>query len=359
MKKLFISALGALAALCGALPAFAQSQPDNSPFGQALIFGFRGTNANDAQVQELCASLAAGRAGGVLFLGHNMRNAAQVSELTALFEGCAQRGGHNAIIAIDQEGGRVDRLGRLPEFARVPSFADLAQVGNDEELADIWFEMASDLVELGFNVNFAPVVDLAINPRNPVIARYERSLSDDPNVVRNLSALFIETHQLAGMRTVLKHFPGHGSSTTDTHRDVTDITATWSAIELEPYSLADTTQTAVMTGHLIHADLDSTLTPASLSASMQQAFLREKFGFNGVIVSDDLRMGALRDIGSIERLSVMAAQAGTDLLIYSAHSTQNETAINQALAATCALGVGGNTCLGVNRQRVERWMGWE
>ena len=92
---------------------------------------------------------------------------------------------------------------------------------------------------------------------------------------------------------------------------------------------------------------------------MQQGFLREKFGFNGVIVSDDLRMGALRDIGSIERLSVMAAQAGTDLLIYSAHSTQNETAINQALAATCALGVGGNTCLGVNRQRVERWMGWE
>ena len=79
---------------------------------------------------------------------------------------------------------------------------------------------------------------------------------------------------------------------------MTDITATWSAIELEPYSLADTTQTAVMTGHLIHADLDSTLTPASLSASMQQAFLREKFGFNGVIVSPDLNEGRVEAPGS-------------------------------------------------------------
>jgi len=160
--------------------------------------------------------------------------------------------------------------------------------------------MAAQLADAGFNMNLGPVVDLNLNPHNPVIGARDRSFSADPDVVTALATAFIEAHRQANIVTVAKHFPGHGSSTTDSHKTLADVSKTWRPIEIEPYQrlakagLLD----AVMIGHLYQprfSDMEGL--PASLSAKAVRA-LRDKswIDFDGVVISDDMEMGAVRDM---------------------------------------------------------------
>jgi beta-N-acetylhexosaminidase len=227
-------------------------------------------------------------------------------------------------IAVDQEGGVVQRL--APENGH-SSFPSARSVGANPSFASpeaaerLYAAMAEELAGAGFNLNFGPVVDLSLNPNNYVIVQRNRSFGADPNTVAALAGAFIRAHRAAGVATTAKHFPGHGSSTADSHKILADISETWQEIEIEPYrTLAkDGLLDAVMVGHLYHPRFsDGAKAPASLSGRAIAA-LRDKgqIGFKGVVVSDDLEMGAVRDDYSLEERVVKAVNAGTDLLVFS------------------------------------------
>ena len=180
--------------------------------------------------------------------------------------------------------------------------------------------MAAELAASGFNLNFGPVVDLNLNPWNPVIGQRDRSFGTDPNTVTMLARAFITAHRAADIVTVAKHFPGHGSSHVDSHKALADVSETWKEIELEPYrNLAkEGMLDAVMIGHLYHPRFsDGAKLPASLSRRAVQALRASYIGFDGMVVSDDMEMGAVSDDYSFEERVIKAVNAGTDLIVFS------------------------------------------
>jgi beta-N-acetylhexosaminidase len=196
--------------------------------------------------------------------------------------------------------------------------------------------MAKGIAAQGFTVNFGPVADLNINPNNQVIAKFGRAYSADPETVTAYDRAFIEGHHKAGLATALKHFPGHGSSTADSHEGFVDITKTWSEDELEPYRelIGEGVVDMVMVGHLYHADYadDDGQTPSSLSARWIDGVLRTDLGFDGVVISDDLEMGAIRDHFTLEQTVVEGVKAGMDILLFSNTGYQRPGLSKEVLA---------------------------
>jgi beta-N-acetylhexosaminidase len=220
------------------------------------------------------------------------------------------------IVAVDQEGGRVARLDETYGFPPTRSAAELGALNDPAVTGAEARTMAEVLVAAGVTLNLAPVVDLAVNPTNPIIAAVGRSYSADPDVVLAQATAFIEAHHAVGVACTLKHFPGHGSSTGDTHLGVVDVTDSWSEAELEPFAvlvergLAD----AVLTAHVFNAHLDPDH-PATLSKATVTGILRDRVGFTGAVLSDDLQMGAIRDAYGYDEAVALAIEAGIDLLV--------------------------------------------
>ncbi|WP_297110790.1 glycoside hydrolase family 3 N-terminal domain-containing protein [uncultured Devosia sp.] len=287
--------------------------------GQMIIVGFEGDGPQDSGVKAVAGDLAAGRLGGVMFLKKNVVSLSAVREMNALFRSASP--GLPPFITLDQEGGAVERLTKDVGFDEIANAATIAARNSPEEAEAIYTRMARGIAEQGFSVNFGPVADLNTNPDNQIIARFGRAFSADPAVVTAYDAAFIRAHHAAGLVTALKHFPGHGSSTADSHEGFVDITRSWSAKELEPYreligiGLVD----MVMVGHLYHADYADSgeQTPSSLSPRWIGGVLRSELGFDGVVISDDLEMGAIRDHYSLRDTVVMAVNAGMDILLFS------------------------------------------
>lgn len=307
-----------LAALIGlALPVQAQTLEQMA--GQMIIVGFEGDSAGDAGVRAVTAELAAGRLGGVMYLKKNVASLNAVRDLNAAFR--AATPGLPPFITLDQEGGAVERLTKDVGFTEIPNAATVAQRNSPEQAEAIYADMAAGVAELGFSVNFGPVADLNTNANNQVIARFGRAFSADPDAVTAYDAAFIRAHRAAGLATSLKHFPGHGSSTADSHEGFVDITATWDAAELEPYRalIAQGMADMVMIGHLYHADYAEAdgETPSSLSRRWIDGVLRGELGFDGVVISDDLEMGAIRDHFSLDETVTKAVRAGMDILLFS------------------------------------------
>jgi len=178
---------------------------------------------------------------------------------------------------------------------------------------------AATLAGLGINVNFAPVVDLASNPNNPIIATKERAFSANPDSVALFAKEFIKQHRKLGIVTSLKHFPGHGSSKDDTHLGIADVTNTWNENELIPYrNLIDSGYIdAIMTAHIVNKKLDEKGLPGTLSKKITNDLLREKLHFNGVVFSDDMQMHAIAKQYSLDEAILMAINAGVDILTFS------------------------------------------
>ncbi len=185
--------------------------------------------------------------------------------------------------------------------------------------------MANTLSELGINLNFAPVVDLNINPENPIIGRKERSFSDDPKVAASHARKFIKAHKQAGILACIKHFPGHGSSASDSHLGFVDITDTWSEIELLPYKqlIREDQVDCIMTAHVLNHNID-TQYPATLSKVFVGGILRKEIGFGGVVISDDFHMGAIRNNYDLENSLTLAINAGVDILLLSYNETYKD-----------------------------------
>jgi beta-N-acetylhexosaminidase len=165
------------------------------------------------------------------------------------------------------------------------------------------------------------VTDLNINPDNQIIAKYGRAFGKDAATVTKYALAFINAHHHAGLLTALKHFPGHGSSAADSHEGFVDITDTWQPQELQPYTdlIKAGYSDFVMVGHLIHRAYTQTKEqlPASLSYEWITGVLRGQLGFKGVVISDDLEMGAIRQHFKLKEVVTRAVMAGMDVLLFS------------------------------------------
>ena len=299
--------------------------------GMMLLVGFRGTELDYNKNIEIISAIRDYHVGSVILFdydvptgtrGRNIQSAEQLKRL------CKQLRDLNdkLIIGIDQEGGYVSRLSPRYGFPAIPSAQKCAAMGVDSihHYADLTGQM---LEELGINLDFAPVAEVNVNPKCPVIGAIERSFSADPEKVRHYCMLW--NYYLAKHHVIScwKHFPGHGSATGDTHKGLVDVSNTWKPIELDPYRVngEDLQNTPpggwnipgmVMTAHVINRQLDPSGLPASLSPKIT-SYLRDTLGFDGVIVTDDLAMGAIVSQYSFEKAIRMAILAGADLLCLS------------------------------------------
>ena len=225
-----------------------------------------------------------------------------------------ERLGPDAWIAVDQEGGRVARLNPRRGFPGDPSAADFAALDPPERVRAA-LAMADRLANFGFDLNFAPCVDLDLNPDNPIIGSLERSFGRDVSTVVDAATTVLDAHAAAGVAACLKHFPGHGSSRGDTHRGVVDVTDTWHREELDPFHApCHRPGVAVMVAHVMHRGLDPER-PASLSPKVIGDLLRGDLGFDGVVVTDSIDMRAIADAWSPEGAAVEAVRAGADLVV--------------------------------------------
>jgi beta-N-acetylhexosaminidase len=292
--------------------------------GQMLLVGFRGTTAETA-TQALDDIRARSLGGVVLFStdqpsGNPVRNIlspAQLAELTAALQAAAaeSEAGLPLIVSVDEEGGLVARLDPAHGFPATESAAALGERDDADHTRAAGRRIATTLRDVGINLNLAPVVDLDINPDNPIIGALDRSFGADPDLVVRQARAFVRGHQQAGVLTTLKHFPGHGSSTADSHLGVVDVSDTWSPIELQPYrqlipaGLAD----SILTAHVFNAQLDAEH-PATLSSATIGGLLRGELGYEGVVISDDMQMGAIRQAYGYEDAVRLALLAGVDML---------------------------------------------
>ena len=301
--------------------------------GQMLLLGWM----NDAQAEALVTEFAAG---GVILMGRNIGTPAETSAQIARLQALAQQHGLSPLfVAVDQEGGRVQRLGP-PRYAARPSQREIgASLDPLPAARRAAHSIGSELKTLGFNWDFAPVLDVDSSPQNPVIG--DRSYSPHPDTVAALGVAAIAGFQGdAGILACGKHFPGHGDTETDSHFALPTIRrsrAALDAVELIPFRAAiDAGLAAIMTAHILFPALDSRL-PATLSPTILTGLLREELGFNGLLITDDLEMRGVAEKWGAPEAAVLAVLAGADILLC-CHEWETQRAIHAALLSAVQTG---------------------
>ena len=322
MKKISILALAII------FFSRALSDPKDSldiMIGQMIQIGI--TDYNDTSVRnELSNLIKTGKIGGIILFEKNLQKEDAKTVLKKMIEELQKDAKIPLFIAIDEEGGYVNRL--KPKYG-FPKTVSAAYLGTMDDLDSTKFysaQTAQTLSSHGINLNYAPSIDLAINPNNPVIVKNERSYSKIPKKVTEHASAFIEGHKPYNVATVLKHFPGHGSSQVDTHLGVADVTNSWQKKELEPYIALIKTESAqaIMTAHIVNQKLDKNLFPATLSKRIITDLLRKELRYEGVIFSDDMHMAAIINNYGFKEAVVLAINAGVDCLIFSNNISPNE-----------------------------------
>lgn len=282
--------------------------PLEEKVGQMLMVNFKGEIANeDAKtlIQEIGV-------GGIIYYtwANQLSSPTQVFDLSQSLQSLSK---FPLLIAVDQEGGKVARL--KEGFTNSPGNQAIAETGSLCFAEQIAFIMGQEMKQVGINLNLAPVVDVNVNPNNPIIGT--RSYSHDPEIVSLFAKATLNGFHKAGLMTTLKHFPGHGDVEVDSHLDLPVLNKSveeLKQIELLPFAkLADETD-AIMTAHILVPEMDSencaTLSPQIVS------YLRQTIGFKGVIITDSLLMkGVLKQVGTVDEAAIRAILAGCDLLL--------------------------------------------
>lgn len=320
----------------------AEDQQLLKDIAQMLVVGFRGTEVSDTC--HIVRDIRHYGIGGVILFeydapsGSRPRNITSPDQLRRLCADLQSLGHGKLLISIDQEGGMVNRLKERYGF---PSFASAQQtaLGGDDSVRRYARTTAEVLNSLGINLNYAPCVDVNVNPYCPVIGKIERSFSADPRVVARCAEIWIDEQRAKGVISCLKHFPGHGSSKKDTHAGLADVSTTWMPLELEPYKLliASGKVDMIMTTHVFNAKLDDTY-PATLSKATLTSLLRDSLHYDGVIVTDDLAMGAMVKEYPYNVILEKAINAGADMLCLSNNGKEyNADIVPQTLVAVYRL----------------------
>jgi beta-N-acetylhexosaminidase len=286
--------------------------------GQLVMVGIRGRSLDGAQADFLRRN---GIRAVVLFrdnLGDEDEARALISDLRAAL-------GEAALIAVDQEGGAVVRATFLPQ---APSAMALGATGDAALARDVGAAVARGIGSLGCNWNFAPVLDVNNNPANPVIA--ERSFSADPGEVARLAAAWMRGAMSEGVACCIKHFPGHGDTSVDSHLDLPIVDKPQSALdalELMPFRALCGEAPAVMTAHIVYPQIDADH-PATLSRALIGRLLRDAWHYDGVVITDSLVMQAIHDRYGHERAAALALCAGADMVMALGTAQEQAAAIH-------------------------------
>jgi len=313
-----------------ASPPSVKSMTLEQKIGQVMIIGFDGI-AVDAELRRMISEY---HIGGVILFARNVQSPQQVAALTNEQQKIAiESGSPGLFIAIDQEGGRVARLTEDKGFTEFPSAMALTATGDPQNAYRVASAMAAEMHTVGINVDFAPDLDVNNNPANPVIGI--RSFSSDPIKVAEYGLAFAKGLQENGVLAFGKHFPGHGDTGVDSHIDLPVVPYDrdrLDRIELVPFKAAINADFAgIMSAHVTFPAIDPTPgLAATLSHPVLTGLLREELGFNGLIITDSLEMGALAANGYPPQVGApLALAAGADLLLFNRdHAMHREAFVN-------------------------------
>ena len=278
---------------------------------QVVMMGIAGPTPSAAERELIEQGV-----GGVILFERNCRHPAQIADLIEDLQMIARTKGLGIplTIAIDQEHGPVARI--KDGITLLPSAWEMGRIGDSDLVRRGAQITGRELASTGITINLAPVADILLHPENRVIG--QRSFGADPHLVSEMVAATIEGLQGEGVAACAKHFPGHGATETDSHQALPFLERSREEMErteLIPFERAVRSGVAAcMTGHLLCPSLDPDL-PATLSSPIIQGLLRQGLGFEGVVISDDLLMGALASWGSVEERGKEALKAGVDLLL--------------------------------------------
>lgn len=297
--------------------------------GQMIMVGFRGFDVSEKDY--IVRDIKNRNLGGIIIFDYDVllkkaeRNVKSPEQLKSLLGKLASYAETPLFIAVDQEGGKVARLKAkygFPESVSAKFLGDKNDISFTENEAG---KIGFILNEMGININFAPVVDLNINPENPAIGKYERSFSADADIVINNAEAFINGLGKYGILACLKHFPGHGSAWNDSHYGMADVSDTWIEDELVPYKelIKKDLVDIIMTAHIFNKKLDQDY-PATLSKKILTGLLRNELGFDGVIISDDMQMKAISDYYGLRKSIYLALDGGIDILMFCNNSDYDE-----------------------------------
>ena len=281
---------------------------------QLMIVGFEGTEPTDRFAQFVQETPPA----GIVFFRRNFENTEQIARLVRQIRRLFPTDGPVPLFAIDQEGGRVRRLKppHCPEFTQTPSMGEVAASGNHEATFAIGREIGADLARLGFNLNFAPVLDVNSNPNNPIIG--DRAFGPDPETVIRHALALAQGLTAEGVIPCGKHFPGHGDTDLDSHLALPILShslARLQEIELPPFKAAIAARFPIlMTAHVVFTALDKNH-PATLSTEVIPRLLRDELHFDGVVISDDLEMAAVAAHYQPHEIASRGLQAGIDCFL--------------------------------------------
>lgn len=293
--------------------------------GQLVIAGIDGTSINDAS-KELIEQY---KISGIIFYANNAETTNQTIEFVNSLKATNQVNRLPLFMSIDQEGGRVARLPK--EVAKVPTAAAIGKKNDPDYAFNIGSTLGKQLTQFGFNMNFAPVLDVNSNPNNPVIG--DRSFSTGPEIVSIIGLQTMKGIKEQNIIPVVKHFPGHGDTSVDSHLELPKVDKTLKQLkelELIPFKIAiEAEADVIMVAHILLPQLD-TINPASMSAPIITDLLRNELGFNGLVMTDDLTMKAITNHYGIEEAAVQSIKAGSDLLLV-AHNPATTIAVIEAL----------------------------
>jgi len=282
-----------------------------------LIIGFDG---HDILKNETLTTQIQNGLGGVILFDRYIedtskaKNIHSFEQLKKLNQSLQNISDNPLMICIDQEGGKVARLREQKGFKESPS-AKIITTLTDDEAKKAYEKLASQLQELDINCNFAPLVDLGINKDSKIIYGLDRAYGDDTEQIVKYGEIFMDALDKHKIISVLKHFPGHGSAKGDSHEGFVDITQTWDEIELSPYKSLLHKTNMIMSAHVFNAKLDDKY-PSTLSYATNTKLLRERLGYDGVLITDDLQMFAIQKHYKKEEAIELAINSGADMLMY-------------------------------------------
>ncbi|MDI6706855.1 MAG: beta-N-acetylhexosaminidase [Bacillota bacterium] len=296
--------------------------------GEMLIVGIDGEIIDDETIRMLRTN----KPGGIIIYKRNVSSGEQVGRLIKeLQEYSLEYKDIGLFIGIDHEGGRVNRL---PAEYNYPSARELGSTNDPEGVKGTALEVGGKLKGLGFNMNFGPVLDIDSNPQNPVIG--DRSFGKTPETVSRMGCAFIEGMEAAGVIPVAKHFPGHGDTLVDSHTGLPVLSHTEARVmefETVPFREAiDKGVPAIMTAHILFPSIDADR-PATMSPTIINGLLRGTLGFEGVVITDDLLMGAISSRYKTGDAAVLAVEAGVDMLLIALQSEGAQEVVDALKAA--------------------------
>jgi beta-N-acetylhexosaminidase len=298
------------------IPLFAiELPPLDVQIGQMIMVGFRGSKIDDPAFESIRRIISNNEVGGLIFLDRNLTKKEKIKTFIQNIKALPKA--YPLLLAVDQEGGYVNRLSWPKGYQHFFSPQHYAAALTTSNALKEFTLLAKTIKDAGFNLNFAPVVDIKHPKTNNLISKRKRSFSSNPDVVIRFAEQFLSAHNAMGVLPTLKHYPGHGSADRDSHYYFTNVTKTWNNLEFLPYQrlIRKNLVKAIMVGHIYNANVDLKF-PATLSEKHINYYLRKKHHYDGLIITDDLQMGGVSQHYSLKTIVIQAIKAGNDILLF-------------------------------------------